>query len=150
MRGPGFGPYRMSWLAAGRRLLASSGRESAAGQFAGADADLRARAVIFPEVPDAVRALARHVRIAVVASADHDYLMRCLNHYGLRFDLVVGSKPPAVTSRTRIFRRACDLASVSAGEAAMVGDTPETGVQGARQAGLILFVRTGTADIRES
>ena len=27
-------------------------------QFAGADADLRARAVIFPDVPDAVRALA--------------------------------------------------------------------------------------------
>jgi len=34
---------------------------------------------------------------------------------------------------------------VPAGEAAMVGDTPETDVQGARQAGLILFVRTGTA-----
>jgi FMN phosphatase YigB (HAD superfamily) len=89
--GPGFVPYRMSWLAAGRRLLASFGRESAAGQFAGAYADRRAMAVIFPDVPDAVRALARHVRIAVVASADHDYLMRCLNHYGLRFDLVVGS-----------------------------------------------------------
>jgi len=38
-----------------------------------------------------------------------------------------------------------DLAPVSAGEAAMAGDTPETDVQGARQAGLILFVRTGTA-----
>jgi hypothetical protein len=48
----------MSWLAAGRRLLASFGRESAAGQFADAYADLRARAVIFPDVPDAVRALA--------------------------------------------------------------------------------------------
>jgi hypothetical protein len=48
----------MSWLAAGRRLLAPSGRASAAGQFAGAYADLRARAVIFPDVPDAVRALA--------------------------------------------------------------------------------------------
>ena len=56
--GPGFVPYRMSWLAAGRRLLASFGRGSAAGQFAGAYADLRAGAVIFPDVPDAVRALA--------------------------------------------------------------------------------------------
>ena len=90
--GPGFVPYRTSWLAAGRRLLAPFGRESAAGQFAGAYADLHARAVIFPEVPDAVRALARHVRIAVVANADHDYLMRCLNHNGLRFDLVVDSE----------------------------------------------------------
>ena len=33
-------------------------RESAAGQFADAYADLRAGAVIFPDVPDAVRALA--------------------------------------------------------------------------------------------
>ena len=32
----------------------------------------------------------------------------------------------------------------------MVGDTPETDVQGARQAGPILFVRTGTTDVRES
>jgi len=83
--GPGFVPYRMSWLAAGRRLLAPVGRESAAGQFVGAYADLHARAMTFPDVPDAVRALARHVRIAVVANADHDYLMRCLNHNGLRF-----------------------------------------------------------------
>ena len=80
---PGFVPYRTSWLAAGRRLLAPFGRESAAGQFADAYADLHARAVIFPEVPDAVRALARHARIAVVANADHDYLMRCLNRNGL-------------------------------------------------------------------
>jgi hypothetical protein len=32
--GSGFVPYRTSWLAAGRRLLAPFGRESAAGQFA--------------------------------------------------------------------------------------------------------------------
>ena len=42
----------MSWLAAGRRLL-PFGRQSAAGQFASAYADLHARAVIFPEVPAA-------------------------------------------------------------------------------------------------
>ena len=86
----------------------------------------------------------------MVASADHDYLMRCLNHNGLRFDLVVGSETARCHSRPRIFQRACDLASVPAGEAAMVGGTPETDVQGARQAGLILFGRTGTADVRES
>jgi hypothetical protein len=45
---------------AGRRLLAPFGRESAAGQFVGAYTDLHARAVIFPEVPDVVRALDRH------------------------------------------------------------------------------------------
>jgi len=97
--GPGLCPYRMSWLAAGRRLLAPFGRESAAGQFADAYADSHARAVIFPDVPDAVRTLVRHVRTAVVANADHDYLMRRLNHNGLRFDSSWTPKPPAVTSR---------------------------------------------------
>ena len=72
----------------------------------------------------------------MVANADHDYLIRCLNHNGLRFNLVVDSEPPLSQAGPRIFQRACDLASVSAGEAAMVGDTPETDVQGARQAGL--------------
>ena len=87
----------------------------------------------------------------MVASADHDYLMRGLNHNGLRFDLVVALRNrPLSQAGPRIFQRACDLASVPAGEAAMVGDTPETDVQGARQAGVILFVRTGTADVRES
>ena len=134
---PGFVPYRMSWLAAGRRLLAPFGRQSAAGQFAGAYADLHARAVIFPEVPDAVRALARHARIAVVANADHDYLMRCLNHNGLRFGLVVDSETArCYKPDPRIFQRACDAMLVPASETVMVGDTPETDVQGAHQAGL--------------
>ena len=69
-----------------------SAANSAAGQFAGAYADLHATAVIFPEVPDAVRALAGHSRIAVVANGDHDYLMRCLDRNDLRFDLLVDSE----------------------------------------------------------
>jgi 2-haloalkanoic acid dehalogenase type II len=134
---PGFVPYRTSWLAAGRRLLAPFGRQSAAEQFADAYADLHAAAVIFPEVPDAVRALARHVRTAVVANADHDYLRRCLNHNGLRFDLVVDSETTrCYKPDPRIFQRACDALLVPASEAVMVGDTPETDVQGAHQAGL--------------
>jgi HAD superfamily hydrolase (TIGR01493 family) len=133
---PDFTPYRMSWLAAARRLLAPFGRESAAGQFAGAYADLHARAVIFPEVPDAVRALARHVRMAVVANADHDYLMRCLNHNGLRFKVVVDSEiARCYKPEPRIFQRACDALSVPAGETGVVGDAPEpTSRAPARQA----------------
>jgi 2-haloalkanoic acid dehalogenase type II len=134
---PGFEPYRASWLAAGRRLLAPFGRQSAAGQFADAYADLHATAVIFPEVPDAVQALARHARIGVVANADHDYLMRCLDHNGLRFDVVVDSETArCYKPDRRIFRRACEALPVPASEAVMVGDTPQTDVQGARQAGL--------------
>jgi 2-haloalkanoic acid dehalogenase type II len=133
----GFAPYRESWLAAGRRLLAPFGRESAAEQFAGAYADMHATAVVFPEVPDALRALARHFRTGVVANADHDYLMRCLDHNGLRFDLRVDSETArCYKPEPRIFQQACDALSVPAGETVMVGDTPETDVRGAQRAGL--------------
>jgi 2-haloalkanoic acid dehalogenase type II len=133
----GFAPYRESWLAAGRRLLAPFGREQAAGQFAGAYADMHATAVVFPEVPDALRALARHFRTAVVANADHDCLMRCLDHNGLRFDLVVDSETArCYKPEPRIFQQACHALSVPAGETVMVGDTPETDVRGAQRAGL--------------
>jgi 2-haloalkanoic acid dehalogenase type II len=132
----GFVPYRTSWLSAGRRLLAPFGREPAAGQFADAYAEMHARALIFPEVPDAVRALA-HFRTGVVANADHDYLMRCLDHNGLRFDLLVDSETArCYKPEPRIFQRACAALSVPAGQAVMVGDTPETDIQGAHQAGL--------------
>ena len=134
---PGFVPYRTSWLAAGGRLLAPFGREPAAGQFADAYADMHATAVTFPEVPDALRALGRHFRIGVVANTDHDYLMRCLDHNSLRFDLVVDSETArCYKPDPRIFQRACDALLVLASEAVMVGDTPETDVQGAHQAGL--------------
>ena len=117
-------PYWTSWLAAGRRLLSPFGRESAAGQFADAYAQMHATAVIFPEVPAAIRALARHVRIGVIANADHDDLMRCLEHNGLRFDLLVDSETAGCYKpEPRIFQRACDALLVSASEAVMVGDT---------------------------
>lgn len=125
----GFVSYQRSWLAAGRRLLAPFGRESAARQFADAHADMHATAVIFPEVPETVRALARHVRIGVVANADHDYLMRCLDHNGLRFDLAVDSQTArCYKPDPRIFQRACNALSVPAGEAVMVGASCEWGV----------------------
>jgi 2-haloalkanoic acid dehalogenase type II len=133
----GFVPYWTSWLAAGRRLLSPFGRESAAEQFADAYAQMHATAVIFPEVPAAIRALARHFRIGVIANADHDDLMRCLEHNGLRFDLLVDSETAGCYKpEPRIFQRACDALLVSASEAVMVGDTPETDVWGAHQAGL--------------
>ena len=86
---------------------------------------------------DAVRALARHFRIGVIANADHDYLMRCLEHNGLRFDLLVDSETAGCNKPgRRIFQHACDALLVTVSEAVMVGDTPETDVWGAHWAGL--------------
>jgi 2-haloalkanoic acid dehalogenase type II len=132
-----FVPYRKSWLSAGRQLLAPFDREPAAEQFADAYAEMHATAAIFPEVQDALRALARRYRMGVVANADHDYLMRCLDQNSLHFDFVVDSETAGCYKPDPwIFQRACDALSVPVGEAVMVGDTPETDVRGAQLAGL--------------
>jgi 2-haloalkanoic acid dehalogenase type II len=141
----GFVPYRQSWLAAGRRLLAPFGCESAAEQFADAYAGMHATALIFPDVPDALRALTRDFRMGVVANADHDYLMRCLDHNGLGFDVLVDSETAGCYKpEPRIFHQACHALSVAAAEAVMVGDTPETDVRGAHRAGLRAVWLNGT------
>ena len=59
------------------------------------------------------------------------------HHNGLRFGLVVDSETArCYKPDPRIFQRACDALLVPASEAVMVGDTPDTDVQGAHQAGL--------------
>lgn len=143
-----FVPYRESWLAAGRRLLAPFGRESAAGQFADAYAQLHATAVIFPAVPAALRALTGRFRVGVVANADHDYLLHCLDHNNLRFDCVVDSETVrCYKPEPQIFERACDALSVAADEAVMVGDTPESDVRGAQLTGLrAVWLKRGRRD----
>jgi putative hydrolase of the HAD superfamily len=55
----------------------------------------------------------------------------------LRFNLLVDSETArCYKPEPRIFQSACAALSVPAGQAVMVGDTPETDVQGAHQAGL--------------
>jgi putative hydrolase of the HAD superfamily len=132
-----FIPYRQSWVSAGRRLLAPFGREQAGALFADAYADLHATAAMFPDVPDALRALGRDFRLGVVANADHDYLTRCLDRHGLRFQAVVDSQTArCYKPEPRIFHHACTALAVPPAEAAMVGDTPDADVEGARRAGL--------------
>jgi putative hydrolase of the HAD superfamily len=132
-----FAPYRQSWVEAGRRLLAPFGREQAGASFADAYADLHATAAMFPDVPDALRALGRNLRLGVVANADHDYLTRCLDGNGLHFDTVADSETArCYKPDPRIFHDACTALAVPPAAAVMVGDTPETDVIGARRAGM--------------
>jgi 2-haloalkanoic acid dehalogenase type II len=132
-----FMPYRQSWVSAGRRLLAPFGLEQAAALFADAYADLHATAAMFPDVPDALRALGRDFRLGVIANADHDYLTRCLDRHGLRFHAVVDSETArCYKPEPWVFHNACTTLAVPPAEAMMVGDTPETDVDGARRAGL--------------
>jgi 2-haloalkanoic acid dehalogenase type II len=132
-----FASYRQSWVSAGRRLLAPFGREQAGALFADAYADLHATAAMFPDVPDALRALGRDFRLGVVANADHDCLMRCLDRNGLHFHAVADSQTArCYKPQPRVFRNACAALAVPPADAVMVGDTPETDVEGARRAGL--------------
>jgi len=63
--------------------------------------------------------------------------MRCLDHNGLGFDLVVDSETArCYKPDPRIFQWACDALSVPMSAAVMAGDTPETDVQGTQRAGL--------------
>ena len=100
---------------------------------------MHATAVIFPEVRDALRALARHFRMGVVANADHDYLIRCLDHNSLRFELLVDSETAGCYKPDPwIFQRACNALSGPVGEAVMVGDT-----------GWLLNERHGAPELRK-
>ena len=92
---------------------------------------MHATALIFPKVRDAVRVITRHFRTGVVANADHDYLMQCLDHNRLRLGLIVDSETAhCYKPESRIFQRACDALSVPASPAVMVADTPETDIRG--------------------
>jgi FMN phosphatase YigB (HAD superfamily) len=52
--------------------------------------------------------------MGVVANADHDQLMRCLDRNGLRLDLLVDSETAcSYKPGPRIFQKACDALSVS-------------------------------------
>ena len=132
-----FIPYRQSWVSAGRRLLAPFGLEQAGALFADAYADLHATAAMFPDAPAALRALGRDFRLGVIANADHDFLTRCVDRHGLRFCAVVDSETArCYKPAPRVFHDACTTLAVPPAEAVMVGDTPETDVDGARRAGL--------------
>jgi phosphoglycolate phosphatase-like HAD superfamily hydrolase len=133
----GFVPYRASWLSAGRRLLAPFGRESAAGQFAGAYAEMHATAVIFSEVPAAVRALGpplpdgsgrqRRSRLPDAMPGPQRLALRPPGGFRNRRLLQAGTPDLPASVRRPVS---------AASEAVMVGDTPETDVRGAHRAGL--------------
>ena len=104
----------------------------------------------FPEVPDALARLrGGGARLVVVSNWDvslHDQLeatglATLVDGAVSSAELGVGKPNPA------IFTRALEVAGAAAGEALMVGDSPDTDVAGAEAAGLraVLVDRWGTA-----
>jgi putative hydrolase of the HAD superfamily len=99
------------------------------------------RAVIFPESHGAIlQALSGRYRLGVVSNFDHTAaVMNMLSAHGIQDRLEAVLVSEAVGWRKphpEIFRQALDRLGLGASEVIFVGDTPESDILGARQAGM--------------
>jgi HAD superfamily hydrolase (TIGR01549 family) len=82
----------------------------------------------------------RGLKLGLVSNTGRD-LDAFVTHHGLKVDVVVGSSSHGKTKpHPTIFRSALDKLGVSAEEAAMVGDSPEDDIEGARALGMRAFL----------
>jgi putative hydrolase of the HAD superfamily len=83
---------------------------------------------------------ARAIKIGVISNGSRD-LQEFVGHHALEVDCAVGSRDFGRTKpHPEIFRRALSLLGVEAEEAAMVGDSYEDDIQGARALGMQAFL----------
>jgi HAD superfamily hydrolase (TIGR01549 family) len=83
---------------------------------------------------------ARSIKIGLISNGSRD-LDEFVEHHALDVDCAVGSRAFGRTKpHPEIFRRALELLGVEAAEAAMVGDSYEDDIEGARALGLQAFL----------
>ena len=83
---------------------------------------------------------ARSIKIGLVSNGSRD-LDEFVAHHALDVDCAVGSRAFGRTKpHPEIFRRALELLGVEPGEAAMVGDSYEDDIEGARALGMQAFL----------
>ncbi len=122
-----FATYHDAWVEVGDHLLGPYGVPDGGRQFAQTYAQLHASAIAFPEVRHAVKVLRGRFPLALVANADHGFLIDCLKNNGFEFDVVVDSEGMhCYKPDSRIFDEACGRLSVEPATCVMVGDTPGT------------------------
>jgi putative hydrolase of the HAD superfamily len=101
---------------------------------------------LFDDVVSTLEALRGHgLRLGLLSNTGRD-LDEFVGHHGLDVDAVLTSRVFGKTKpHEAIFRRMPDLLGVAAGDAAMVGDTIEDDVEGARAVGMraLLLDREG-------
>ena len=132
-----FVTYHDAWVEAGNYLLGPHGVQDGGRQLAKTYAQLHASAIAFPEVHRAVKVLRGRFPLALVANADHGFLIDCLKNNGFEFDVVVDSQGMhCYKPDSRIFDEACSRLSVEPATCVMVGDTPGTDISGARRVGM--------------
>ena len=99
------------------------------------------RFTLYEDALPALAALREHgVKIGLVSNGSRD-LEEFVAHHGLDADCVVGSRAFGRTKpHPDIFRHALALLGVEPGEAAMVGDSYEDDIEGARALGMKAFL----------
>jgi putative hydrolase of the HAD superfamily len=101
---------------------------------------------LYEDALPAIDELRRHgLRIGLVTNGQRD-LDEFVEHHALQVDAMVGSKAHGrIKPHPSIFEAALDALGVSAGETAMVGDSYEDDIEGARALGIraILLDRDG-------
>lgn len=91
----------------------------------------------FPETVEAVRAIQRSCRTAVLSNADDDYLLPNLKLLGLDFDAVLSSEMARVYKPLPgLFRQMLHRLGISPQESVYVGDRQFEDVQGAASVGM--------------
>jgi putative hydrolase of the HAD superfamily len=101
---------------------------------------------LYEDALPAIEELRRHdLRIGLVTNGQRD-LEEFVEHHALRVDAMVGSKAHGrIKPHPAIFEAALEALGVEAGETAMVGDSYEDDIEGARALGMraILLDREG-------
>jgi len=94
-------------------------------------------AMVHPEVPTVLAALAPRYRLALLSNADDDFLLAALRRNGLHFDVIVTSeRAGALKPDPRIFAALLERLQMGPEAVLYVGDNPLPDVLGARRAGL--------------
>jgi 2-haloalkanoic acid dehalogenase type II len=95
------------------------------------------KAEVYREVPIVLNVLQPRYRLVVLSNADDDFLYACLNHNGLKFDVVVSSEDAqAIKPDPAIFQHLAEELSLERRQMLYVGDNPMPDILGARRAGV--------------
>ena len=134
---PPFRTFGDVWLERMRQLFQHWDVEAAGELGADAYARMHENAVVYPDVPPALKALRGRYRLAVLSDADSGFLEASLRRNGLAFEtVVVSDEMRAYKPHVSLFREVCDRLQVTPEQAVYVGDTPWADIEGARRAGM--------------
>jgi len=134
---PVFRSFQDFWLERSRDLFRRWRVDAPPELGAEAYARAHAQAEVYPDAAGTIDALRGRCSLAVLSDADTGFLVDCLAHNRLAFDVVVSSEDVgAYKPHVAMFREVCARLDVAPAQAVYVGDSPWADIAGARNAGL--------------